>query len=49
MVASKCLSKLLIKVKFTDVKRARWAKVMVRPEDKRRIVFTKGNPQTSKA
>ena len=34
---------------MVDCKRARWAKVIVRPEDKRRRVFTKGKPQTSKA
>jgi len=49
MVANKCFLKKSEKVKLIFCKRAWCAKVMVTPEDNKRIVFTKGKPQTSKA
>jgi len=48
-VTNKCFAKRSDQVKLTYFKTARCAKVIATPEDNNKIVFTKGNPHTSKA
>ena len=48
MVTKSCLSNLAVTLKFVICNKARCASVIVTPEDNKRIVLTRGKPQTSK-